>query len=249
MESDTLELPSAYDLLEVAESGDIRELAAMTASNGGHEGTLIWLKKQTAGHEWDGRPWFSGEGDLHCSVLLEPEFEQNRYGEILLVASVSMGQALAQYLSPMIALGYDWPDKLMIANHVVGRVWIQHGGGSTPWLSVSSSVNILHSPEDFSIPAISVHEAEGTTELNAEKLLQAFAREFVTWINYWNEQEFIDLLDHWKVRGNQPGSSCVHGSVSGAVHEIDRNGNLIMEVDSTRRETICLDSYVNKYSG
>lgn len=248
MENNSPELPSAYDLVEVAESEDIRTLAALTASKGGHEGTLIWLKRQTAGHEWDGRPWYSEEGDLHCSVLLEPEFEQHRYGEIILVAAVSMGQALAQYLSPMIALGYDWPDKLMIANHVVGRVWVQYGGRSSPWLSVCSSVNILNSPEDFSIPAISVREAEGTTELNAEKLLQAFAREFITWINHWNEQGFTDLMDRWKARGNQSGAPCAFGSLSGTVHEIDSKGNLVMQVDSTSQRTILLESYVEKYS-
>ncbi|MCY4051343.1 MAG: hypothetical protein OXE41_03440 [Gammaproteobacteria bacterium] len=249
MEKDTLELPSAYDLLEVAESDDIRKLAAITANDGGGEGTLIWLKKQTAGHEWDGRPWYSEEGDLHCSVLLEPEFERQHYAEMLLVASVSMGQALAQYLSPMTALGYDWPDKLMIANHVVGRVWVQYGGESKPWLSISSSINILNAPEDFSIPAISVREAEGKTELNAEKLLQAFSREFITWINHWNEKGFLDLLDRWKVRGNQPGSSYESGLITGTLHEIDSYGNLIVQVDTTQQKIILLESYVNKYSG
>ncbi|MCY4312394.1 MAG: hypothetical protein OXD44_01605 [Gammaproteobacteria bacterium] len=253
MENNSLELPSAYDLVEVDESEDIRTLAALAAAEGGHEGTLIWLKKQTAGQEWDGRPWYSEEGDLHCSVLLEPEFEQHRYGEIILVAAVSMGQALAQYLSPMTALGYDWPDKLMIANHVVGRVWVQHGHGhdgeSSPWLSVCGSVNMLNSPEDFSIPAISVREAEGTTELNAEKLLQAFAREFITWINHWNDQGFLSLLDRWKVRGNQRGASCKLGSLSGTVHEIDSKGNLVMQIDSASQRTILLESYVKKYSG
>lgn len=248
MKENSLELPSAYDLVEVDESEDIRTLAALTASEGGREGTLIWLKRQTSGHEWDGRPWYSEEGDLHCSVLLEPEFEQHRYGEIILVAAVSMGQALAQYLSPMIALGYDWPDKLMIANHVVGRVWVQHGRESSPWLSVCSSVNILNSPEDFSIPAISVREAEGATELNAEKLLQAFAREFITWINHWSEQGFPDLLNRWKVRGNQPGTPCAFGSFSGTVHEIDGKGNLVIQVDSTSQEAILLESCVKKYS-
>ncbi|MYB35020.1 MAG: hypothetical protein F4X92_07855 [Gammaproteobacteria bacterium] len=248
MENNSPELPSAYDLVEVAESEDIRTLAALAASEGGREGTLIWLKKQTAGHEWDGRPWYSEEGDLHCSVLLEPEFEQHRYGEIILVAAVSLGQALAQHLSPMIALGYDWPDKLMIANHVVGRVWVQYGGKSSPWLSVCSSVNMLNSPEDFSIPAISVREAEGTTELNAEKLLQAFAREFITWINHWHEQGFPDLMGRWKVRGNQPGAPCTFGSLSGTVHEIDSKGNLVMQIDSTSQRTILLESYVRKYS-
>ncbi len=248
MKENFLELPSAYDLVEVAESEDIRTLAALTASEGGREGTLIWLKKQTSGHEWDGRPWYSEEGDLHCSVLLEPEFEQHRYGEIILVAAVSMGQALAQYLSPMIALGYDWPDKLMIANHVVGRLWVQYGRESSPWLSVCSSVNILNSPEDFSIPAISVREAEGTTELNAEKLLQAFAREFITWINHWSEQGFPDLLNRWKVRGNQPGTPCAFGSLSGTVHEIDGKGNLVIQVGSTSQERILLESCVKKYS-
>ncbi len=248
MDSNILELPSAYNLVEIAESEDIRNIAALIANEGGSEGTLIWLKNQTSGHEWDGRPWYSQEGDLHCSVLLEPDFPQQRYGGIILVGVVSMGQALAQYLSPMIALGYDWPDKLMIANHVVGRVWVQYGGESSPWLSVCCSVNILNSPEDFSIPAISVLEAEGTTELTAEKLLQAFAREFVTWINHWNERGLSALVDKWKVRGNQPGASCKFGSLCGVVHEIDSKGNLVIRVDSTRRETILLASRVRKYS-
>lgn len=248
MGKDALELPAAYELVEVAESDDIRKLAARNALHGGREGTLIWLKKQTSGQEWDGRPWYSQEGDLHCAILLQPEFEQQRYGEIILVASMSMGQALAHYLSPMTALGYCWPDKLMIANQVVGRVWVQYSAAPSPWLSVSCSVNVLHSPEDFSIPAISVREAEGTTELDDEKLLQAFAREFITWINHWNEQGLSALVDKWKIRGNQPGTPCAAGSLCGTLSEIDSMGNLVLDIDSKRQEKILLESCVQQYS-
>lgn len=248
MHGDVVDLPSAYHLVEVAESGDLRALAAQAAMDGGSEGTLIWLKRQISGHEWDGRPWHSQDGDLHCAVLLEPDFEPHRYGEMVLVACMSMGQALAHHLSPMIALGYHWPDKLMIANHVVGRVWVQYGFAPHPWLSVSSSVNILNSPEDLSILAISVREAEGTTELHAQQLLQSFSREFITWLNNWHELGFAALVDKWRIRGNRLGSDYAIGSVSGVVGKIEHSGNLLIKNEgSNKLETIRLESYAKCY--
>ncbi|MXZ81332.1 MAG: hypothetical protein F4Z15_08250 [Gammaproteobacteria bacterium] len=242
------ELPAAYELVEIEESDDLRRLAAGMACDGRREGTLIWLKRQLSGRGWDDSPWYSQEGDLHCAVLLEPEFERRRYGEIILVAAVSLGNALALHLSPMIALGYDWPDRLVIANHVVGRIWAECGHHPKPWLSVSCSVNLLDSPEDYSISAISVREAEGTTELDAGTLLQSFAREFITGINAWSEEGMPSLVDKWRIRGNRPGTPCTVGALSGTVRGIDEAGNLLVEAEAGHQEKLVLESRVREFT-
>ena len=90
-----------------------------------------------------------------------------------LVATVAMGNALATHLTPMIALGYKWPNDLLIAGHKVGAVWLDSGeSNDSPWLCITASVNIHSSPEDFAIPAISVSEAEGGTELRSKPCLK-----------------------------------------------------------------------------
>lgn len=246
MDEKTPELPAAYELMEISQAESIRTAAADLAARGCQEGTLIWLKHQVADSRNGGESWHSREGDLHCSIILQPEFEPARYGELFLVASVSMGNALATHLSPMTALGYRWPNRIMIADHVLCGIWLESGSHPANWLTVSCSVNLLESPEDFSIPAISVREAEGTTDLTTAALLQSFARQFITIINEWSDSGTKLLVDKWRIRGNRVGERFVLGRTDGIITDIDPEGSLHLETTAKTSVRLDLNSFVTQ---
>lgn len=239
------ELPAAYELVEIDRAADIRTTASELAARGCPEGTLVWLKRQAPAPDGGKAAWRGHAGDLHCSIILQPEFGETCYGELFLVASVSMGNALATHLSPMTALGYRWPNRVTIADHALCGIWLDCGSRPHDWLAVSCSVNLLDSPEDLP-SSISVREAEGTTDLTAPVLLQGFARQFVTVINAWNDSGTGALVEKWKIRGNRVGEQLVLEQASGTVTGVDDRGNLHLETAAGEAVRLDLDTFVHR---
>ena len=230
MSNDKLELPVAYKLIEFDSLNCIKSKAAALALDGAEEGTLLWAKEQ---HNGTGRPdssWYSKPDDLHCAIILRPDFAFELYAELLLVGTISMGNALATHLSPMTALGYVWPNKITIATHTIANIWVEYDQKDPAWLSISCSANILNTPDDLSIPAISVLEAEGSTDLRSGVLLESFARQFITLINQWSEEGMASIVNKWKLRADLGDKSTTlytrQGEYSGTIREITDQGSL-----------------------
>ncbi len=103
------ELPAAYDLVFFEQVESIRTAAVELADQGYDEGTLIWVLKQTRAKVRLNKKWICNHGDLHCAVILRPDFEQQKYYQMLIVAIVSLGNAIAAHVSAMTVLGYNCP--------------------------------------------------------------------------------------------------------------------------------------------
>jgi len=224
------ELPAAYELIEFDSVRCVKCKAAELALVGAEEGTLLWAKKQQNGTGRLGSNWYSKPGDLHCAIILRPDFPIEHYAELLLVGTISMGNALATHVSPMTALGYTWPNKITIATHTIANVWVEYDQRNPAWLTVSCSANILDTPDDLSIPAISVLEAEGNTDINSGILLESFARQFITLINQWSDEGIASIVNKWKLRAGVTGKLSTlythRGSFSGNIKAITDQGAL-----------------------
>ena len=224
------ELPAAYKLIEVDSVSCIKGEAALLARSGVEEGALLWAKNQQDGTGRLNSRWHSKPGDLHCAIILRPDFPIELYAELLLVGTISMGNALATHVSPMTALGYSWPNKITIATHTIANVWVEYDQRNPAWITISCSANILDTPDDLSIPAISVLEAEGSTDINSKILLESFARQFITLINQWSDEGMVLIVNKWKLRANITGKVTTlytdRGSFSGTINAITNQGAL-----------------------
>ena len=229
------ELPAAYNLARYEEVDDLRREAQRLCEQGADEGTLLWAGNQLNPRGRNGKPWYPGTGNLHCSIILRPEFDPEQYPQVLLVAAVSMGKALAAHLSPMVSLAFGWPDDIRIAGHKVAGIWVDcNPHDAQPWLCVTTSVNIRSAPEDFSIPAISVVEAEGQTDLVDSILLESFARQFISQINLWSEPDgFGKITRMWLMRAENVGkTAALHlqdETITGTFEGLSSEGGLLLK--------------------
>jgi len=214
-----IELPAAYVLVEAGEVDDLRQYAAGVAAAGAEEGTIVYAHSQRQPKGIGGKPWMAYPDNLHASIILEPEFAADRYHEMVYVALVSLGNAVAAHVSPMTALSYGWPNDLRIAGNKIGSIWLDAGtNASGPWLSLTCSVNVRHGPMDFDMAAMSILEAEGSSDLSAVGLLETWAKQFITQINDWAERGFSHTLSAWRVRAEFIGEQ-VHIERQGKVIE------------------------------
>ena len=242
------ELPAAYNLVMLEEVTNLRRYAAELGAGGAEEGTILCAGHQSSARGRLNREWYSSDGDLHCSIILRPDFAAEFYPQLMLVATVGMGNALATHLSPMIALAYRWPNDITIASHKVAGIWIDCDvQGNDPWLTVTASVNIRNSPDDFSIPAMSISEAEGGTELTSQQLLETFARQFITQINFWSERGMPALVKLWKIRAEGVGEDLSiefpDEKVSGIVSGFCDDGDIVLTTSKGTSRTVTLAEF------
>ncbi len=195
------ELPAAYELKFYQHVDNLRSEVQQHAEQGADEGTLLWVINQKWATARLGKSWICNAGDLHCALILRPEFKFENYYQMLIVAIISLGNSIASYVSPMTALGYKWPNDITIANHKVASLWLDYGRQeASPWLSIATSVNITASPQTDKFDSMSIHEAEGTSDLTHAELLEAYSREFIKQINNWSERGFGYIYEQWRQR-------------------------------------------------
>lgn len=247
------ELPAAYELVCYDEITNMREKASELAEEGAPEGTLIWAKSQSHAVGRLGQKWYCNEGDLHCTIILRPEFAIDQYPQILLVGAVSLGNAIATYLSPMTSFSYHWPNDVTIVKHKVAAVWLDIGPPEgLPWLSLTVNTNIKYAPEDPSLAAISIKEIEGesesSAELNCETLLENYAKQFITQINNWSERGMDLVVKQWKSRAEGMGEEIIirliNEEFTGVLEEINNNGDIVVRLTNNTTRIVTLADYV-----
>lgn len=245
------ELPAAYEYHFFEQVDSLRDKAIELANNGAQEGCLIWSLSQARPSARLDKQWICNEGDLHCSVLLRPDFDVCEYYQMLIVAAVSLGNAIAVHVSPMTALGYLWPNDLCIARRKIASLWLDKGiSQGTHWLAITLSVNVINAPQNAEIDAISIREAEGLTDLNSKLLLESFAREFIKQINFWSDRGFQYVLEQWRIRlqnTRQPiVLDCVDKTIRGIAKDIDQAGNIEV-TDGAGHHNVLIQHHMGLY--
>lgn len=227
-----LALPAAYESEWLGDVACLRRIAQQRGEEGAAEGTLLIadnLDRATARAE---KKWQGYCGNLHAAILLQPDVPESRYHELLIVGLVSLGQAISAHVSPMTALTYSWPNDINIARNKIASMWIDYGRSTeqrVPWLSLTVSVNIAHGPSDFSIPAMSLHEAEGNSEIDRDTVLTSWARQFVSFLNQWDERGFTHSLNFWKTRLDLTDRSVITKDGERRLVEVDEQGDAVVE--------------------
>lgn len=248
--NDSPQLPPHYDLVELPDVDDVVQEAMRRAREGAEEGTLVWAVEQGDSRTRRGSRWYSPPGNLHCALILRPDYSRARCGQLAYVAAVSAGSALAELLSPMTGLRYEWPGKLFINDLRAGRVALAASDArddSYEWLAIGVMINVgQHPPNPEPDEFVSVH-ASGAPEVTVAQVLEGFARYFLHWINRWAEEGFEPVGRQWQIRANGIGQE-VEIDVGNRVHrgtfvEVDEEGRLLMMESGRVERRISVNEY------
>lgn len=248
--SDSPQLPPQYELVQLEQVDSVMQEAARRARDGAEEGTLVWALEQGDARTRRGYRWYSPPGNLYCSLILRPDFPNDRCGQLAYVATLSAGSALAGLLSPMTGLRYRWPTDLFINDLRAGQIMLAASGAhSDPydWLTLGVMINIEQhppnpEPEEFN----SVH-ASGAADVTVAQVLEDFARYFLKWINRWAEDGFEPIGHQWQIRADgvgedmelHIGDQCLRGSFV----EVDKLGRLVIASPDQVEHRISINEY------
>jgi len=206
--SDLPLLPPQYDLVALETVDSVLEECRRRAENGAEEGLLIWAQQQTAAFGRFDQPWYAPPGNLHCAVLLRPEFPAEHADQLTYVTALSIGTALATLISPMAGLRYRWPNNVVMNDGKVAAIHLKapkSQNGSFDWLAIGLSVNIRDYPEDTPFPALSVHAVDGSADITAVQVLEGYSRQLLSWLNRWANDGLPPILKAWSLRADDIG--------------------------------------------
>lgn len=250
MTPDLPALPAAYELVVLDRVDDVIDEAVGRASRGAGEGTLIWARQQTAARTASGKKWYAPTGNLHCALIIEPEYDNLSALQLQYVATVSIGTAIADAVLAMTGLRWRWPDEIFINDLKSGmvRLWAPADSAERyPWLVLGVSVNVAEHPPNPEPEQFNSIHASGTPDATVEALLEAFSRHFLSWINRWAEEGFAPVRKAWMLRADGIGERLTLDlgaeTLSGEFQGINELGEAELEGDDGSRRLLSVGDY------
>ena len=239
-------LPPQFELVTLERTASVMDAALARAADGAGEGTLVWAREQTSARTRCGKPWIGYDGNLHCALIIEPDYPNVESWQLVYVNVLAVGSAIAEMVSPMTGLRFAWPNRLLINDLLAARLDVAASDSSAdpyPALVLGVSVNVaLHPPQPEPEEYSSIH-ASGAFGITVVDVLEAYASHFLAWSARWADEGFDPLRRAWRIRADGLGTQLeirlCDGSLHGHVHDVDDTGALILNTDQRpRRVTI-----------
>jgi biotin-(acetyl-CoA carboxylase) ligase len=175
-----LDLPPPFRLVALREAGDAFGHACAHATELG-AGALV----------------FVGRFDLaEFAVVLEPEEALVRARRAFYAGMTALADALSALAPPETPIVIEWPDRLAVGRGLigVGRLgWPPHAGemARPDWLVFGSVVRLVSMSRKAPLrsPWMSLADT-GYGEVEAERLIEGFARHLMVAVDRWQEGEF-----------------------------------------------------------
>jgi biotin-(acetyl-CoA carboxylase) ligase len=204
-----LSLPPPFSLVTLREVGDAFAHAKEIAGEQG-AGTLVYV----------------GRFDLaEFAVVLEPEEPLRSARRAFYAGMVALSDALTAFAPPETPMDIVWPDALRVNLGLVGgaRVgWPKNAdeNKAPSWLVFAAMVRMVSFGEEPGVTPLSTAlEEEGFADVNSGRLMESFARNFMTITDLWQERGFDAVAKEYLQR---------LPAERGVRRNIDGNGDLLI---------------------
>lgn len=239
----TSTLPDAFVLHEFESVGSTNDEARRLAETGAADGQVVVAGEQTAGRGRYGRSWTSPPGNLYASVLLRPRRELRDLGQLSLVASLALAEAITGLARAPLDVTLKWPNDVLLRAAKVAGILLESGegtGGQGLWVIIGSGVNVASAPEGTPYPVTSL-ALEGLDDVTPARLLRAYLGALDRWRSIWEGSGFGEVRTAWMARGVGLGGPIrlrlPSGEIAGRFVDLSASGTLLLEFpDGARRE-------------
>lgn len=205
-----LSLPPPFSVVRLRELGDAFAHAISIAAEKG-AGTLVYV----------------GRFDLaEFAVVLEPEEPLRQARRAFYAGMVALADALAVHAQPETSIGFTWPDSILVNGGLVGGARLGWPQGcaedqTPPWLVFSAMIRTVSMTgnEPGLTPMVTALDEEGFTDVMSSRVVESFARHFMTALDSWQESGFSAVAKDYLARLPVE---------SGLRRDIDDNGDLLL---------------------
>jgi BirA family biotin operon repressor/biotin-[acetyl-CoA-carboxylase] ligase len=232
----------AWEPLLLAETSSTNDVVREQAVKGAPAGFVAAASHQTRGRGRLGRLWESArDAGLYVSILLRPELAAREAGQLTILASVAMADAVEAVsgLRPQI----KWPNDLVVDRRKLGGLLIETEPTRMrlAFAVIGIGINVNQEAGDFSPEvrplAASLRLVTGKHHRRAD-LLVALLRSFSTRL----DQPFAETREAWTssslTLGQRVTLTTLRGVKHGQAMGVDASGALLLRGDSGEIEAI-----------
>jgi hypothetical protein len=176
-----LDLPPLFRAVALREVGDAF-LHAQTIAREAGAGTLVWV----------------GRFDLvEFALIVEPDEPLRLARRTFYAGMAALADALLVHAPPERLICFDWPDAILVDGGLIGGArlaWPDNAAEDAvpDWLVFGAMIRTVTTTagEPGLRPFATALEDEGFDELGSGRLIEGFARHFMTTLDGWREDGF-----------------------------------------------------------
>ncbi len=240
-------IPALYELVTLDVTDSSRAHAERLAQRGADEGTLVWAKAQQEGIGRSGKYWMSGNRNLHCAIILRPEEDFESCCQLSLIATICAAMAISRQAEPLEEFRYRWPNDITLNRGKLAGITLsgEVANSLVEWIVVALNVNVYDHPKSKGFEAASMR-GEGFQSFDRVQLLEAYTREFLSWLNRWSDEGFESIRRAWLFKGHQKNDlvnlNLGDSHIQGVFKNLDSKGAVTLE-SNNNTETITLPRF------
>lgn len=191
--------------------------------------TIITAKRQTAGRGRIGRKWFSQEGNLFLSQIMQSNTPMS---ELCFIASLSVAETLDDIIKKS-SIGIKWPNDVLLNEKKVCGILLEKAENKT---IIGLGVNLVSHPQLSETKYQTTDLQEQGVSISREQFLQIYLNKFDE--NYIKGQKnFAFIRQKWLDKALYINKdikiSQKNKTEAGIFRGIDQNGLLLLEQNGT----------------
>lgn len=231
-----------WNPLLLAETASTNDVVREQAARGAAAGFIVAAARQTRGRGRLGRRWESArDAGLYVSILLRPELAVREAGQLTILSSVAMADAVEAIAGfrPQI----KWPNDLVVDGRKLAGLLIEteRAGQSLAWAVIGIGLNVNHEIADFPPElqdmATSLRMIAGR-EFRRADLLVALLHAFSARLT----RPFAEAREAWAesslTLGQRVKLTTLRGVLHGQAVGLDPSGALLLRLESGEVEAV-----------
>ncbi len=148
--------------------------------------------------------WSEDVANLQFALVMEPDVERDRCGEMLFAGMVAFGDTIGAIAPPEISVTYGWPNLILMNGAGLGHCTLlvsdAEENGFPQWMILGLDARINPRSENMD-PGLDTTRTtmwdEGCGDLSRTRLLESIARHLVNVIHTWSEDGFKPIHQQW----------------------------------------------------
>ena len=217
--------------LDKVDSTNIK-IKKISEQKSNEENIALLAYNQTSGRGRSKNYWISNYGDLTCSFLIKKKIEVDKLGQINILISVAIIEALKK-IFPNLIIKIKWPNDLYVENKKIGGILLesQVNKNRVNFLIIGLGINIVTSPNIEKYETTKILDHTKNTDL--KKIFHLVGDSIYKNICILDKKNFEFFKRKWLSFSKDIGSTISikknNNFYTGNFKTISENGELIMK--------------------
>ena len=215
--------------------------------NSDEENIALLAYNQTNGKGRSKNHWISNFGDLTCSFLINKKIEVNKLGQINIIISVSIIEALKE-IFPKLIIKIKWPNDLYVENKKIGGILLesQISKNFVKYFIVGLGINIVTSPKVENYETTKI--LDYIKNIDLKKIFHLVGNRINENIYLWDKTSFEFFKNKWisfsKDIGSEVSIKNNNNFYTGNFETINEHGELVMNIKEKKKKSFSFGEIV-----